>query len=222
MSFAATTALVAVFGALRDHRVPLGPRWAAPGGGGGDLLGGGGAGHGALRRGAFQPDRPLRAAGQPAERAADGSSGDAGGGAGRVACAAGARIAPLWVMGQGIAGSSAWRIGSAALEGARGTVPSPGPWVLPLLALGALILVLWQGRARWIGVRAGRRASSSGPDGAARRADRRHRRPGRGDDREGRALNRRAGRASSHQLAGERRRSRAGRAARPAGACRRA
>ncbi len=30
MSFAATTALVAVFGLIRDYRLPLGPNWLKP------------------------------------------------------------------------------------------------------------------------------------------------------------------------------------------------
>ncbi len=48
-----------------------------------------------------------------------------------------------------------WILGVAhwvsGLEGARGTVMRPGPWVLPLLSLGALFAVLWQGRARVAG-----------------------------------------------------------------------
>ena len=40
----------------------------------------------------------------------------------------------------------------AGLEGAVGQVVSPANWVLPVLALGALWVVLWQGRARWLGV----------------------------------------------------------------------
>ncbi|NNE53306.1 MAG: DUF4131 domain-containing protein [Sulfitobacter sp.] len=58
----------------------------------------------------------------------------------------------LWVMGLGlrwILGVAEW---VATLEGARGYVPGPGPWVLPLIALGGLTLVLWQGRGRWTGL----------------------------------------------------------------------
>ena len=57
----------------------------------------------------------------------------------------------LWIMGLGlewILGVARW---VAALDGARGTVVSPGVWVLPLLTLGALCLILWQGRARLLG-----------------------------------------------------------------------
>ncbi|RKF15435.1 ComEC family competence protein [Roseovarius spongiae] len=57
----------------------------------------------------------------------------------------------LWLMGLGlrwILGVAHW---IADLDGARGTVVSPDPAVLPLLALGALFAVLWQGRARVLG-----------------------------------------------------------------------
>ena len=58
----------------------------------------------------------------------------------------------LWVMGLGID----WILGVAgwvsALEGARGTVISPGPLILPMMMFGALFAVLWQGRLRLLGV----------------------------------------------------------------------
>lgn len=57
----------------------------------------------------------------------------------------------LWAMSLGLD----WILGVArwvsSLDGARGTVVSPGPWVLPLLSLGALTLILWQGRLRAVG-----------------------------------------------------------------------
>lgn len=40
----------------------------------------------------------------------------------------------------------------AALEGAAIPIIAPGPWVLPLLAVGALFVILWRGQARWIGL----------------------------------------------------------------------
>ena len=39
----------------------------------------------------------------------------------------------------------------AGLEGAVTPIPAPGPWVVPLIALGGLWLVLWAGRARLVG-----------------------------------------------------------------------
>ncbi|WP_343035682.1 ComEC/Rec2 family competence protein [Sulfitobacter maritimus] len=57
----------------------------------------------------------------------------------------------LWAMGLGLH----WILGVAeivaALPGAQGHVTSPNSWVLPLLTLGFLLLVLWQGRLRWSG-----------------------------------------------------------------------
>jgi competence protein ComEC len=42
----------------------------------------------------------------------------------------------------------------AGLDGAITPVPQPGPWVIPLITLGALWLILWQGRARLAGLAA--------------------------------------------------------------------
>ncbi len=42
----------------------------------------------------------------------------------------------------------------AGLDGAITPVPQPGPWVIPLITLGALWLLLWQGRARFAGLAA--------------------------------------------------------------------
>ncbi len=39
----------------------------------------------------------------------------------------------------------------AGLDGAVTPIPTPGPVVIPLMALGALWLVLWAGRTRWAG-----------------------------------------------------------------------
>ena len=58
---------------------------------------------------------------------------------------------PLWVMGRG----SAWILWVshwiAGLDGAVTMVPTPGPWVLPLISLGALWLILWRGPLRAAG-----------------------------------------------------------------------
>jgi competence protein ComEC len=66
----------------------------------------------------------------------------------------GAEALGLWVMGAGLR----WILGVAhavaGLDGARGYVVGPGAWVVPLLALGFLVLILWQGRLRWGGLAA--------------------------------------------------------------------
>jgi len=58
---------------------------------------------------------------------------------------------PLTVMGWGLD----WVLGVARTvegwPGAVGHVPAPGPWVLPLYAMGGLILALWRGPLRWSG-----------------------------------------------------------------------
>lgn len=60
----------------------------------------------------------------------------------------------LWIMGLGLR----WILGVAhevaSLDGARGFVPGPTVWVLPVLALGFLFVILWQGRLRWGGLAA--------------------------------------------------------------------
>jgi len=152
MSFAATTALVAVFGWLRDREIPLGPRWARP------------AVAVALSSlVAGLATAPIAAAhfnqiahyGLMANLLSVPLMGVLVMPAALVAVCLlpfGLDWLPLWIMGQGLA----WILGVAhwisGLEGARGTVPGPGPAVLPLIAFGALLLILWQGRFRVVGL----------------------------------------------------------------------
>jgi competence protein ComEC len=59
---------------------------------------------------------------------------------------------PLWFMEQGarwILFVAHW---IAGLEGSVTAIPAPGPWVLPLITLGAIWLILWRGRAQWAGL----------------------------------------------------------------------
>jgi competence protein ComEC len=39
----------------------------------------------------------------------------------------------------------------AGLDGSVTAIPEPGPWVLPILTLGAIWVILWQGRVRLLG-----------------------------------------------------------------------
>ncbi|WP_246175956.1 ComEC/Rec2 family competence protein [Roseovarius bejariae] len=152
MSFAATTALVAVFGWLRDAEVPLGPRWLRPVVAvvvSSVVAGVATAPVAAAHFNQFahyglianllsvplmgvlvMPAAVLAACLMPL----------------------GLEALALWVMGLGLE----WILGVAHwvsnLEGARGTVVSPMSSVLPLLALGVFIIVLWQGRLRWTGL----------------------------------------------------------------------
>lgn len=58
----------------------------------------------------------------------------------------------LWAMGLGLEWILFVARELSGWEGARSFVPGPGPWVLPLLALGLLFVLLWQGRLRWVGI----------------------------------------------------------------------
>ncbi|MEL6548612.1 MAG: ComEC/Rec2 family competence protein [Pseudomonadota bacterium] len=60
----------------------------------------------------------------------------------------------LWVMERGILWILFVAERVSGLDGAVGRIFAPRPEVLPLLALGAIFLVLWQGRARWSGAAA--------------------------------------------------------------------
>ncbi len=59
---------------------------------------------------------------------------------------------PLWFMEQG----SRWILFVAhwvsGLEGSVTAIPAPGPWALPLITLGGLVLILWRGRLRLAGL----------------------------------------------------------------------
>ncbi|SLN14900.1 ComEC family competence protein [Roseovarius litorisediminis] len=152
MSFAATTALVAVFGWLRDHEVPLGPGWMRP--------------VSAVVISSFVAG----AATAPVAAAHFNQFAHFGlianllsvplmgvlvmPAAVLAACLLpfGLDAAALWLMGLGLR----WILGVAhwvsGLEGARGAVFSPEPLVLPVLALGMLVVILWQGRLRIAGM----------------------------------------------------------------------
>jgi competence protein ComEC len=152
MSFAATTALIAVFGLLRTGRIGIGPNWLKP------VLG------------VVISSAVAGAATAPVGAAHFNTLSQYGlianllsvplmgilviPAAVLAACLApfGLEALPLQAMGLGlrwILGVAHW---VAGLDGAQRHVVSPGPWVLPVLALGLLWVILWQGRARWVGV----------------------------------------------------------------------
>ncbi len=152
MSFAATTALIAVFGLLRDRRIGLGPRWLAPV-----------AGVAISSLVAGVATAPVAAAhfntlahyGLAANLLAVPVMG--------LVVIPGAVLAALlapfgldWLgleaMGLGLRWILAVAHWAAGLPAARGHVPSPGPLVLPLFGMGMLILILWQGAGRRLGL----------------------------------------------------------------------
>ena len=152
MSFAATTALVAIFGWIRDSGWKGGPTWAKPvlavvisSGVAGFATAPIAAAHfnaiahyGLIANLSSVPLMGVLVI--PAAVAA------------LVLAPFGAEGLGLWVMGLGLRWIL-WVADTVAnLDGARGFVPGPGPWVLPLLSLGFLFVLLWQGRARFIGI----------------------------------------------------------------------
>lgn len=152
MSFAATTALVAVFGAIRGRWPGWLARWLRP------------------AAAAVISSAVAGLATAPVAAAFFNRIADYGLLAnllavplmGLVVMPGAVLAAVLWPLGLEEVGLAMmapairWILGVAdwvaGLEGAVTPVPAPGAAVLPVLALGALWLILWQGRARMAGV----------------------------------------------------------------------
>lgn len=154
MSFAATTALVAVFGYMRDHQIKIGPKWVQPvvavllaSGISGLATAPVGAAHfnAISHYGLLANLLSVPVMGTVVVPAAV---------LGLCLTPIGLDWIGLWVMGLGLR----WilEVGAfvAALDGARSYVPGPGGAVLPLIAFGFLWLILWQGRLRMAGIAA--------------------------------------------------------------------
>ncbi len=152
MSFAATTALVAVFGALRDWRGWRAPGWARP----------------VLAVVISSAVAGLATA--PFSAASFNQVSHYGllanvlavpvmGAVVMPAAVVAAVLAPLglgWLAFLVMAPALRWIIWVAhmvsGLDGAVGQVVTPGPWVMPIIAFGGLILTLVSGRWRLLGV----------------------------------------------------------------------
>lgn len=152
MSFAATTALVAVFGWMRDRDIPFGPKWVQPVVG--VLLASGVSGLATAPVGAAHFN-VISHYGLLANLLSVPVMGTVVVPAAVLAfCLApvGLDWIGLWIMGAGLR----WilEVGAfvAQLDGARSFVPGPGSLVLPIIALGGLWIVLWQGRMRIAGM----------------------------------------------------------------------
>ncbi len=152
MSFAATTALVAVFGALRDLKRWKPPRWARP------VVA-------VVISSAVAGLATAPVAAAHFNRVSD---------YGLIANLLAVPVMGTLVMPMAVLAAVLWPLGLAPvaltlmrpgldwilsvahrvadLPGATTPVVAPGPWVLPVLALGALWLILWQGRARLAGL----------------------------------------------------------------------
>ncbi len=151
MSFAATTALVAIFGLIRDREWSMGPKWAAPmvtlvisSTVAGLATGPIGAAH----------FNQMAHYGLPANLLSVPLMGVLVIPAAVIAVLLlpfGLEGVALKIMGLGLDWILFVAHLVAGMEGARGAVVSPMPAVLPLLAFGFLFLVLWQGRVRMVG-----------------------------------------------------------------------
>ncbi len=64
----------------------------------------------------------------------------------------GGAVLGLWIMALGCRWILAVAQWVSGLEGAIRQIPAPPEMVIPLIALGALIVILWQGNLRWTGV----------------------------------------------------------------------
>lgn len=152
MSFAATTALVAVFGALRDIGPMPGPKWLKPVAG--LLMSSAIAGFATAPIGAAHFNT-LSHYGLLANMLSVPVMGMVVVPSAVVAALLspfGLEMVPLAVMGLGLEWILAVSQWVSGFDGAQGYVVSPPTPVLPLTALGGLWLALWQGRARWVGV----------------------------------------------------------------------
>ena len=152
MSFAATTALVAVFGTLRDYGPLPGPKWLKPVGG--LLLSSAIAGLATAPIGAahFNTMSHYGLLANMLSVPVMGTIVVPSAVVAALLAPFGLEALALSVMGLGLEWIMAVSKWVSGLEGAQGYVGSPPDYVLPLFALGALWLALWHGRAKWIGV----------------------------------------------------------------------
>ncbi|WP_415402658.1 ComEC/Rec2 family competence protein [Tateyamaria sp. SN3-11] len=154
MSFAATTALVAVFGWMRDAQWSIGPKWIQPAVA--VVISSAVAGLATAPIGAAHFNA-VSHYGLIANLASVPLMGALVIPAAVLALAlapVGGEAIGLWLMGLGLQWILWVADWVANLDGARGFVAGPGPWVLPMMALGALFVILWQGRSRFAGIAA--------------------------------------------------------------------
>ncbi len=152
MSFAATTALVAVFGALRDYGPMPGPKWLKPIAG--LLMSSAIAGLATAPIGAahFNSVSHYGLLANMLSVPVMGTVVVPSAVVAALLAPFGLEALALTIMGFGlewILTVSEWVSG---LDGAQGYVVSPPHYVLPLFAIGALCLALWRGRAKWVGI----------------------------------------------------------------------
>lgn len=151
MSFAATTVLVAVFGWLRDAQIRLGPSWFQPVAALVISSAVAGAATAPVAAAHFNQIAHFGLIANLASVPLMGVLIMPAAVAAAALMTLGLEAPALWVIGQGL-GWILWVARSIAeWGGAVGGVPTPPQATLPVLAFGALFVVLWQGRARLAG-----------------------------------------------------------------------
>jgi len=152
MSFAATTALVAAFAALRDRGGLPGPRWLQ---GGLSLLissAVAGAATAPIAAAHFNLFSHYGLAANLVSVPLMGLLVIPAAVVGVLLMPLGFDAVPFWAMEQGLRWILFVAQTVSAWPGAVGHVVAPSGAVLPLLALGGLMVMLWQGRGRWVGL----------------------------------------------------------------------
>ncbi|WP_319547250.1 ComEC/Rec2 family competence protein [Ruegeria conchae] len=152
MSFAATTALVAGFGALRDYGPMPGPLWMRPVLA--LLISSAIAGIATAPIGAahFNTVSHYGLIANLVSVPVMGTLVVPSAVVAALLAPFGLEAIALHVMGLGLNWILAVASWVSGLEGARGFVVSPGAFVLPVIAVSFLWLILWRGRTRWIGL----------------------------------------------------------------------
>lgn len=152
MSFAATAALVAVFAALRDREVPLGPRWLRPVAA---LVVSSAVAGAATAPFAAAHFNTIPHYGLLANLLSVPVMGSVVIPAAVLALC----LAPFgleWIGLSVMKWGMDWILwvahGVSGFDGAVSHVAAPGPWVLPLLAGGMIFAVIWRGRLRLAGL----------------------------------------------------------------------
>lgn len=151
MSFAATTALVAVFGALRDIGPLPGPGWLKPVLG--LLLSSAIAGLATAPIGAahFNTMSHYGLLANMLSVPVMGTIVVPSAVVAALLAPFGLEALPLVIMGFGLEWILAVSQWVSGLDGAQGYVVNPPFYVLPLFALGGLWIALWRGHAKWVG-----------------------------------------------------------------------
>ncbi|WP_420587004.1 ComEC/Rec2 family competence protein [Ruegeria sp.] len=152
MSFAATTALVAVFGALRDYGPLPGPKWVKPVAG--LLMSSAIAGLATAPIGAahFNTMSHYGLLANMLSVPVMGTIVVPAAFVAAVLATVGLEATALHVMGIGLDWILFVSDRVSKLDGAQGYVSSPPSYVLPMFALGAVWLALWKGHAKWVGL----------------------------------------------------------------------